>query len=321
MKPMRFPEFSAELLRLYQPPHRAPATRRQIEFVLNILAELGVATTADLTAGMVAQFIETRPPGHSTRTMFTYLRVLRVICNFAHANAWLKVSPFVIRPMRSWIRLGPPAPKKWFPADAINRVLELMKRDCEETLGWAQWRSRRIYCLTAVVAYCGLRAKEAQTLWADDVRLADRCILITDRCRSGGLRLKTEGSAAPVPIPGILAPILEDWMLHRMDAPADFKMPENMPWMFPGTKRRGPWLQGCPGTKPIDVLHSIAERAGVPGFTFKSLRASWATKAENSGMSALTIQRVLRHSNDRTQLWYRAADIASLAQAVNDFHY
>src|SRR5208337_237690 len=78
-----FDRFAAELLRLYDPPHRAAATRRQMKKVLDLVAALGVKTTADLSATMVAKFIEARPPGQSPRTLQTLLRVLRGVCNNA----------------------------------------------------------------------------------------------------------------------------------------------------------------------------------------------------------------------------------------------
>jgi len=193
-----FDRFSAELLRLYDPPHRAAATRRQMRSVLEQVAALEVKTTADLTPALVARFIETRPPGQSPRTLQTLLRVLRGVCNNAVINGYLRVSPFALRRVSQWLgRIGPTTEKKHYSRDEIRRVLTLMAADIEATEGWAQWRARRLYALTATVAYTGLRASEALYLHAADIRLEARIITLTDRGRAGGKRLKTEAAAAP----------------------------------------------------------------------------------------------------------------------------
>ncbi|HKM54167.1 MAG TPA: hypothetical protein VJY33_12225, partial [Isosphaeraceae bacterium] len=122
-----FDRFRDELLRLYDPPHRAAATRRQIRSVLDLVTALGVKTTADLTSAMVARFIEARPPGQSPRTLQSYLRVLRGICNNAVINGYLRISPFALRRVSQWLgRIGRPAEKKHYSRDQIRRVLSLM---------------------------------------------------------------------------------------------------------------------------------------------------------------------------------------------------
>ncbi len=206
-----FDQFTAELLRLYAPPHRAQATRRQMRMVLDQVAALEVKTTADLTSTLVARFIEARPPGQSPRTLHTVLRVLRAICNQAVITGGLRVSPFALRRVSQWVgRLGPPTQKKHYSREEIRRVLSLMAQDVESTAGCAQWRSRRLQALVATVAYTGLRKSEALFLQISDVHLEARFISLTDRGRAGGRRFKTEGSEQPVPIPDALAPILAD---------------------------------------------------------------------------------------------------------------
>jgi integrase len=106
-----------------------------------------------------------------------------------------------------------------------------------------------------------------------------------------------------------------------MDHPVDFLVPLNCPWLFPNLNRRGPWRDGAVGTKPVQRLQAVAQRAGVPGMTFKSLRASWATRAESAGYSGLIIQRVLRHTSPSTSAWYRGHDIEALTRTVADFDY
>src|SRR5271157_225782 len=317
IRPIPFPEFRDEVLHLYDPPHRATATRRQVAQVMREIAALEVKTTADLTSTLVARFVEARPPGQSPRTLHTVLRVFRAIANQAVIQGYLRVSPFALRRVSQWVgRVGPPAPKKWFPAGDVRRVLGLMEEDCRTTAGWARWRAWRLYAATSVVALAGLRATECLTLHIGDVHLDRHIIDITAR-----RRLKTACSCAPVPVCHALETVLREYLPVREEHPLDFPVPAEVPWLFPNLNRRGPWLHGSPGTKPLDRLQEVSARAGVPGMTFQSLRASWATRAEGAGYSALTIQRVLRHSTQNTQLWYRAADAERLADTVRDFNY
>ncbi|MGO9108579.1 MAG: tyrosine-type recombinase/integrase [Thermoguttaceae bacterium] len=319
-----FDRFRDELLRLYDPPHRATVTRRQVAQVLREVGALEVKTTADLTPALVARYVESRPPGQSPRTLHAMLRVLRGICNQAVITGVLRVSPFAARRVSSWVgRLGPPTEKKHYSRDEIRRVLTLMVQDVETTAGWAQWRARRIYALTAVVAYTGVRGvSEAQYLHAADIHLKERFIALTDRGRDGGRRLKTEGSEQPVPIPDALVPILQDWLDHRLDRPADSPIPD-CPWLFPNISGTSNWRGGSPGTKPLDRLQDVAKRAGVDGgMTFLSLRHSWATHAEYHGYGPALIQRVLRHTTEQTAAkWYRHADLPNLIERCAGFDF
>jgi len=323
MKAIPFDQFRAELLRLYGPPHRAPATRRQMKQVLNLVAALGVKTTADLTQTLVARFIEGRPPGQSPRTLQSLLVCLRGVCNQATVNGYLRVSPFASRSVARWLgHIGPPTERKHYSRAEIRQVLTLMGQDVESTAGWAQWKARRLQALTATVAYTGLRRSETLFLHAADIHLEARFIALTDRGRSGGKRLKTEGSEQPVPIPDALLPILADWLSHRLDAPVDFPVPLDCPWLFPTLNRRSNWTGGPPGTKPLDRLRDVAKRAGVEGMNFLSLRHSWATHAEYHGYGPALIQRVLRHTTEQTAAkWYRHADLPNLVERCAGFDF
>lgn len=322
MNAIPWPEFRSELLKLYEKPLRAPATHRAMRAVLTLAeTEAAITTTAEFTTPAVARYVASRPPGLAPRTLAKELRYLRAAANYALSAGYLARSPFDARPVRSWIRLGPPAPKLWYPPEAVRNVLDLMAQDIRETAGWAQWRARRMLALTATVAYCGLRKSEALWLHADDVSIEARTIRLIDRGRNGKA-LKTSAAAQPVPIPAAAVPILADWREHRLDHPADFPIPGDCPWWIPNLNRcGGPWSSGSPGTKPIDRLQQVAARAGYPGMTFQSLRASWATRAESAGMSALLIQRVLRHTNTQTQTWYRGNDLPALVEAVAGFDF
>ncbi len=257
-RPIPLDEFRRSLLEMYEPPFRAIGTRREVSHVLNLVAELGVKTTADLNTGLIARICESIPPGQSARTLQKKLRYLRVMANFAVVNGWLKVSPFQVRPLRAWVpRIGPPAPKKWFPAPDVRRVLDLLQEDSQTTAGWARWKSYRLWAVTSVVALAGLRATEALTLKVADVDLDRRIIDITAR-----RRLKTNSSCAPVPMCLALVTVLRTWLEVLPEHPVDFAIPVNVPWLFPNVTRCGLWLHGSPGTnREIGSKRSVRELA------------------------------------------------------------
>ena len=92
--------------------------------------------------------------------------------------------------------------------------------------------------------------------------------------------------------------------------------------MFPNTYRTAPWTGGSPGHKPLDRIKRLGQRAGAENFTILSLRHSWATMAETLwGLSDLQIMRILRHTNTRTQVGYRHADLPNLRAAVKDITF
>jgi integrase len=302
MGPIPFADLAAELLRLYEFPLRAVATYRHMKNSLRIFAALlgPEGTTAHLTPDFIARLIASRPPGQSPYTVKAYLTNLKIVCNYCLANGYIARSPFQFR--KNWIRCGEGKPKKHHSREEIARVLALMARDVERKTGWAQWRSRRLHALASTVAYTGLRRNEATHLRMTDVLLEERLILVVP---TAGNRLKTSRSAQPVPIPDALAPILEAWLPH---AQSDFA--------FPNTRRTGPWIGGAPGYKPLERMKRLGVRAGVEGFTFQSLRHSFATHAEYWGLSETMIQRILRHTSTRTQQHYRHADAANMRAAV-----
>jgi integrase len=323
--PVPMARLREELTALYQPPLRAPATLLRLRQTFRLVAELGgVETTADLTPAMLARFIQARTAtGEAATTTMSLLRNLRVICGYAADMGYVRVNPFALR--KRWFRVPKAAAeRKHHAREDIARVLDLLRVEAGRKTGWPQWRARRLYALAALFAFTGLRRNEGLYLTVGDIDLAERIIEI--RPRVGG-RLKTEASAQPVPIPEPLAPILADWLAHRLDTPgtaadvpdgcASRPVRRDCPWVFPGTTRKGPWVGGSPGDRPVDKLRAAGQRAGVEGLTFLSLRHSFATHAELWGLSETQIQRILRHTTTRTaREHYRHADNANLRAMV-----
>jgi integrase len=317
--PIPWVQFRAELLSLWAPPMCAKSTACKMRQVLGELDHLAVDTTADLTPLLVSRYIAMRPPNQSAYTLHAVLRVVRVICSYAQKAGYLRVSPFTLRPLCRWVRLTPLEGKRHFSREETRRLLDLMAKDVRERQGWAQWRARRLQAVASTVAYTGMRKMEALHLQVKDVDLAPRVIWIRPNGKTG--RLKTAASEAPVPIPLALVPILTEWLAHRMDAPFGFVIPEECPWLIPTCNRRSPWTSGQPGGKALDRLKAVAKRAGVEDMTFLALRHGWATHAEFWGYGANLTQRVLRHTNTRTQLGYRHADLPNIVERTAGFDF
>lgn len=302
LNPIPFDQFRTELLKLYLPPMRAQATYRGMRRSLDVFAEvLGPgATTAHLTPDFIARLIASRPPELSPYTIKALLVNLKVACKYAVEMGYLRATPFGFR--KTWVRLGEPRKKTHHTREEIARVLALMARDVERKTGWAQWRARRLHAKTATVAFTGMRLMENTHLRFEDILLEERMILIVSRPNN---RLKTVKSAQPVPIPEALAVILANWLPHC-----------HSEWAFPNAYRTAPWIGGSKGYKPLDRLKRLGERAGVAGFTFQSLRHSFATHSEFWGLSETMIQRILRHTSTSTQRNYRHADATNMRAAA-----
>lgn len=329
-RPIPWEQFRAEVLSLYGPPMRAKGTFNRIRYILEQLSALGIASTAELTVPFVARFIAGRPATESATTTWSLTRDVKNVCNYAAAAGYLARSPFAIR--KQWVRRGPPKPKQHHTREEIARVLARMKEDIGRKEGhmqagpWTVWRARRLYALASTVAYTGLRKNEALFLRVEDIDLAARMLFIVSR---RGNRLKTERSAQPIPMPDALVPILAEWLPHlevmpEGDAKGSGPLPASNPegirdpgWVFPNSYRTGPWSGGSPGHRPLDRMKALGKRAGVEGFTFLSLRHSYATHAEFWGLSDSMIQRVLRHTSTATQWHYRHADIENMRAKVN----
>jgi integrase len=325
VNPIPWADFSAEVLALYAPPLRAASTRDKVRQALRQVAALGVASTAEIGPQLVARFVAAQPPANSPNTTRGLLSSLRACCNYALDQGYCRASPFNRR--RRWVRASAPLVKKFHSREEIARVLDMMRRDVGRKArgGWAEWRARRLYALASTVAYTGLRKMEALRLRVEDIDLPGRMLLIVER--SGG-RLKTVSSAAPVPLPDALVPVLAEWLPHLVlpaSDPADDigPAPRRNPgrvrdagWVFPNVFRTGPWTGGSPGHDPLDRMKAAGLRAGVEGFTFLSLRHSFATHAEYWGLSDTMIQRILRHTSVRTQLHYRHAETINMRAKV-----
>jgi integrase len=316
--PVPWKQLRSELEAMYQPPMVAATTGKAMIRTLKDLEALGIESTADLTIPLVARFVTGRPPGQSDYTLFANLARVRTVCTYAETAGYLRVSPFRLRKLAKWVRLPMLDGKRHLTREEIRAILALMQKHVDERSGWAQWRSRRLQAVTAIIAYTGARKMECLRLHVADVDLAARVIWIRPH---DGKRLKTSASESPLPIAPALAPILESWIAHRLDAPFGFPVDKKCPYLIPTLNRRAPWISGCGGSKPLDRFQAVAALAGVPDVSFQMLRRSWATHAEPL-MGEGMLSRILRHTSTRTgKKFYRQADIANMNAAVQNFEF
>jgi len=323
-------EFMSEVLALYRPPMRRIATYRKMEQVLREFGGL-CRRPADLTPSSVAAWIAAHP-GRRPATVESYLRSLRAACTYAIGAGYLQRSPFDFRSPRQWVdwdveELDPPV----HSAGEIARVLALADGEMGDGIwgvgsgqsrplyagvcgsmreyagGVGGWRAARLRAVVYAFAFTGARRKELLGLAVADVDLEHGVIDI----RTNGRRsLKTHASAARIPIAAPLAAVLADWIPRCGST-----------WLFPGVRRRGPWLEGPVGEKSLDQVKALGLRAGVPGLTFQSFRHTFASLAEGWGIGELALQRILRHSNLRTQLAYRHELPAVLRDTAAKVHF
>lgn len=319
--PKPWSEFCAQIRGLYKPPLRAKKTYLGMDLAIRLLTGLGIETTADLTPDLIGRLVASRPENLSPNTVRGNLRYVQALCTFAEQTGALSgPSPFRIRPIGSWKRAAKPKRKQHASREEIRRVLDFMSEQAKQD-GWKGWKAKRLHGLTALLAYTGLRGGEAQFLQVQDVDLERGIIHVVSRASH---RLKTAASEAVVPIPPALKPILEEWLKHRMSAPAGFKLKDpSCPWLWPTTRRHNntPWANGGPGDRPASRMKIVAAQVGVASFTPLTLRHSLGTHMLHFGAGKAMIQRLLRHSNQATQSFYTHDDDQNLRDAVQNVDF
>lgn len=298
VSPKSIRQLKDELECLYTPPLRAAATWYPIRQVLEEFDQVGIKLTSELQPPAIGRWIKAHPD-RGAMTVKKLLGSLRAACSYAVQMRYLERSPFEFR--REWVRAPKTLAPKHHSAEAISSVLKHL--ESERLLGWEE---HRLYALTALYAYTGLRKMEALNSKVADYHLDDGFFdLVAHR------RLKTSDSEQPIPLPSRLVAILRDWLPKT-----------GSDWAFPNKGRMGPWTGGSPGRKPLDRIKIAGERAGVKGFTVLSLRHSWATHAESLwDLGEGVTKRVLRHTTTRTQLHYRHADLPNLRRRVEGISF
>jgi integrase len=292
IRSVSFSRFQAEVLALYQPPCRRPATRAKVRQVLGELAPY-CRSTRQLEPAAISQWMADHPD-RSASTHRSLLSSLRAACSYGEFRGYLR-NPFEYRGLAAWV-----------PADELEdgeefrrhrsaaEVVALLRQADSEALGGG-WDALRLRAVVYTAAYTGAGTREIMGLRTADVEMDKGIIRFKSHVRR---RLKTGARAAILGIPSQLGDVLDPWMpLTRCE------------WLFPHKYFTGPWLNGSVGKKPLDQLKALGERAGVTGMTFLALRHTVGTLAEAWGLSELELQSQLRHARRQTQRHYRHADI------------
>ena len=290
--------FRSELLGLYTPRRRAPKTRTKIKQVLDEMAEF-VTTTADLTPTNVNRWIESKPD----RIAITFnglLAYLRRACRYAVARGYLDRSPFEAENFR--LRQGRKKARRHLSRVELAKLLVYLEARHKQ-----DWRDGRLYALTMLLCHTGLRAMEALKLRVEDVDLVEGILHVVARGR-----LKTEGSEASIPIPPAAIACLSSWKARCGSI-----------WLFPGSRKQGPWVNGSNGKRPADFLDAAGIAAGLPpGTTLLMLRHSLATHARTCfDLGAKEVQQILRHADEKTQEHYISSDMDNLKEAVRGIDF
>lgn len=303
MNDLPWPAFVAEVLSLYDPPVRRPATRRK---VAQVLAELGghCRSTGDFSAPAISRWLAAHA-GRRQATVRSLLSSLRAAARYGCHRGYL-ADPFLFRPLAGWLPGEEPEPiRRHRSAAEIGRVLLEADRAAQD----GRWEARRLRALVYALAFTGARAREILGLHAGDVDLAGRLVRIQP---NGRRPLKTRASRRQLPIAAPLLPVLEDW-IGRADRPSE--------WVFPHSGLSGPWLSGTIASRALGQVRRLGEAAGVPGLTLLAFRHTFATAAEAWGLGELAVQRLLGHSRPQTQRGYRHADPEQFREAVERIRF
>jgi integrase len=329
--PIPWEQFKAEILPSWTPPLVSPQRSQDVKRVIREIETINLAadgaeprcidSTADLSATLLARYVASRPAGESPYTLRCRLTTLQTICNRALARRYLAISPFAETRIRQIVRVGKPRRKRALSLEETRRLLLILHQDVERRVGWQKWKSRRLLVAVVVALHAGLRRTELLTLRVADLDLSARVIRLVPR----GLRgqgLKTEASAKPVGMPLALIPLIQEWLDHRLDAPAGWPIDPACPWLIPTCSRRGPWLHGKAKGRPLGRLKAVGRRAGAPDVTWQMLRRTCATMMEAAGAGRSQIQRQLRHTTpETTEVYYIQADETNIAAAVRDLTF
>ena len=292
--------FEAEVLSLYDPPLRRPATRAKIRTILREFGALGLKRASDITPVAVASWLA----AHSERkpiTNFSYLGAFRAACNYARKMHYLRVSPFECRSPSDWVRIDDSDDESEVPRHySIDQIAAiLVAADGDAALG--SWAAGRLQALIYTYAFTGMRKNEALGLTLREIDLPGRVIRLKSTRRR---TLKSKSSARPIGIAEPLAAVLARWLPRTGCA-----------WVFPGLALRGPWTGGGPGNKALDQVRELSQRAGIEDVTILGFRHSIATHAARWGLGPLQLRDLLRHTNLATQEWYREEDVPN-ARAI-----
>lgn len=308
-RPISIDRFEAEVIAIHQAKEHAPSTIRQVRQVLREFRAVGVADTAGLTGAAIARWKRAHPD-RSAVTTLSHLRCLRALCVRARKEGRLAVNPFDVDRLGDWVRKDDRSARprrQWSLApEEVRRVLARADEEAQD----GDWAAGRLRAYIWTLLMLGMRPGELQRLetWDVDTRvrtLTIRAKLVPVRGRPDRWwRPKSAGSAATIPFGERLAAVLADWIPRT-----------GCRWLFPGTRRGGPWTSGGPGVRPLDQVRALGDRAGVQLWQ-KSGRKSVGTNARGAGLTGLERQGLFRHADLATGDLYDEQSVEGLRPAA-----
>lgn len=296
MPAVSFTRLEEEALALYAPPRRRKSTWFKVRCVLREFRELpGIRRSSDITPMAILRWIEAHDD-RSPMTNRSYLKTFQAVCTYAKKMGYLRVSPWEIR--TDWITFDldeedePEA--RHLSIDELRALLDQL--DAEALAGgWLEWR---LQALGYTYVHTALRAREALGLKLVDIELKRGVIRLRSRRRR---KLKTRTSERIVGIPDHLRVVYERWIPQC-----------GSEWLFPGVRRKTPWMGGTSGKRPLDAIKAVAGRAGIEHVTIHALRRSLATHAARLGISRDERKDLLGHGSLRTgDDWYTEEDASN----------
>ncbi|VVE01764.1 tyrosine-type recombinase/integrase [Pandoraea terrigena] len=238
------------------------------------LYEIGDALIDELSTDRVelarVRHLETHAPVSANQ----WLKVMRLLCNWAVRRGILPAMPFHLRGLKVQKK-----PRAILPVKlAQDWLAAIDEREGE-----------RDAVRTAVRLMLGLGLRESETIsarweWLD----VERRIYTPGR---------TKGREAdPIPVPG--------WLL-------DYLMPKRLPAGQILVKPNGkPYAAGFTRTAMLAANQAV----GAPHITAHRLRGTFATLLSESGVPVQSIQRALRHKNLTTTAAYLEVNMDTVAQ-------
>jgi len=301
MKPVPYAKFVPSVVKIYSGYRYSPATLNRVTMVLRQLGGLGCKSTADLTTGLMTDYVTWLKVNVTTNhnTINGYLSAAQAICTYAIEEGYLERHP-------SWRRVRLPAtPMRKNVPPTYDQAAELLAHLAAKT----DWEGRRLSALAWLATYVGPRLREATYAHLSD--LDEPCeTFAVDPLRQKRKRTKTLGSARVIPLPAVLSAVLRDW--RPLAGPT---------WLFPGIKRVGPWDGGSHAGRPLGRLQAAAREVGIEHVTFHSLRHAFGTFALTEwNLPSWVVQQVMGHASLRTTEGYlhagRPARVRELIQGV-----
>jgi integrase len=307
MRPVSIERLEVEILSTYEPPQRAKATLRQmVQTFREIKAIPGVTRSSHLRQPAVSAWIIAHP-GRSPARVESLLRCWRIIANYAVDEGFLRVSPFERRKVNAWVR-----------ADAVKKKTKLLYRSAQDIRSFlrlldaeasASWQARRLQALGYVYVFTGFRKGEGLHLLARNVDFARQTITIEPLPEFGWIP-KTVKSARTLPLATPLADVLKIWV--PMCGANDL-----MPFLFPGTRLKGPWTGGSGKYTALESIKIAAKRANLAdGMTILGARKSAGTNAKAMGLGQIERMLLFGHTDEATGEHYDEEQIETMRPAI-----